>query len=174
MKAIDMTRHEGSKNVALVELGSNRQQMYIVRTDLKPYKTEEADGVTFIEHVFPYKPTMDKIKEFVHAVINAQTDEKILSGFVWNDNPVWLSAENQRNFSEAQRMANINAGILPVTFKLGENAEGEPVYHTFETVEDLNDFYSHAFAYINTCLSEGWQQKDGYDFSEYERQLGLL
>ena len=38
--------------------------------------------------------TLDDIKEAIFADINAHTDEKILSGFVWNGKPVWLSSEN--------------------------------------------------------------------------------
>lgn len=112
---------------------------------------------------------IDKIKEAIIADINARTDEKILNGFEWNGIKVWLSDENQRNFSEAQRMASANAEtVLPLTFKLGEDAEGQPVYHTFETVEELNAFYFSAFAYINQCLVEGWQEKDGMDWAPYE------
>lgn len=91
--------------------------------------------------------------------INAKTDEKIISGFVWNDIHVWLSTENQFNFSEADRKAEKNADILPITFKLGED-DGKPVYYTFETYEELDAFYTAAFAYINLCLNEGWGEKD--------------
>ena len=169
MKEIDMTRREGSKGVALVELASKRKQTYIVRTDVQPYETEESDGVTFIEQRYAYKPTMDDVKEFVFGVINKQTDTNILSGFVWNGHSVWLSAENQRNFSEAHHM-----GLLPVTFKLGEQSDGTAVYYTFETQSELDDFYSSAFTYILNCLQAGWTQKDSYDFTEYEEALNAL
>ena len=113
------------------------------------------------------------VKEAILNDINAKTDEKILSGFVWTPEGgdpinVWLSSENQRNFSEAQRMAAANDAILPLTFKLGETADGAPVYHTFETVAELNSFYLAAFAFINQCLIEGWQQKDAIDWTPYE------
>ena len=180
MDEINMTRREGGKNVALVELSSKRKQKYIVRTDLQPYKTEEADGMTFIEKRFDYKPSIDEVKEFVLGVIDKQTDEKIISGFVWNPAaggvpiPVWLSTENQFNFKSAYDLAVQKQGAtLPVTFKMGE-LDGVPVYHTFETMEDAEDFYVKAVAFINQTLTEGWQKKDGYDFSEYERQLNAL
>lgn len=118
------------------------------------------------------KPTIEQIKAAVYADINAQTDEKILSGFVWNDINVWLSEENQRNFSEAQRIAMIMPdAILPVKFKLGEDAEGNPVYHTFETSEELTGFYLQAVAFINQTLAEGWDRKDGIDWELYEQAL---
>ncbi len=115
--------------------------------------------------------SLEFIKEAILGDINSRTDQKILSGFVWNDVNVWLSAENQRNFSEAQRMASAIPAILPLTFKLGEDAEENPVYHTFETAEELNAFYTSAFAYINQCLNEGWQEKDSIDWSKYEEAL---
>ncbi len=118
------------------------------------------------------KPTLQQVKNAVYADINAQTDAKILSGFVWNDINVWLSEENQRNFSEAQRIAMIMPeAILPVKFKLGEDTDGNPVYHTFETSEELTGFYLQAVAFINQCLAEGWGRKDGIDWEPYLKAL---
>lgn len=111
----------------------------------------------------------DEIKEAILADINAQTDEKILSGFIWNDKPVWLSSENQFNFKAAYDLAVQTQGQnLPVKFKLGENEEGEPVYHTFEDMTEFTDFYTKAIAFINQCLNEGWERKDAIDWSDYE------
>ena len=172
MYTIDFTRRQGSADVLLVEQTSKRHQTYIVRTDIQPYQTEEAVGATFIQIRFDYRPTMTEVRDFVISVINKQTDDRILSGFRWIDKPVWLSEENQRNFSEAQRVAQIAPDtILPATFKLGEDSEGRAVYHEFLTADELTDFYLAIVKYINLCLQEGWQKKDSYDFSEYERQL---
>lgn len=121
--------------------------------------------------IFYKEPHLDmaEIKKAVLDYINAKTDERILSGFVWNGINVWLSSENQRNFSEAQRVALMTNGqSLPVTFKLGENADGQPVYHEFTTTEELTGFYLSAVAFIQQCLGEGWQQKDNIDWSKYE------
>lgn len=122
--------------------------------------------------------SLQDVKEAIIADIDARTDEKILSGFVWNvpqvgGEPVsinvWLSDENQRNFSEAQRMAASDPNkVLPLRFKLGEDENGAPVYYEFTTVEELNDFYFSAFGYINQCLNDGWAEKDAIDWSEYE------
>ena len=118
------------------------------------------------------KPTMDAVKAAIIADINKQTDEKIISGFVWEGINVWLSEENQRNFSEAQRIADSMPDvILPVKFKLGEDADGKPVYHTFETSEELTEFYVTAVGYVNQCLAEGWAKKDGIDWTPYEEAL---
>lgn len=181
MIEIDMTRHKGSQGVALVECANKRKQKYIVRTDLQPYLTEESEGVTFIEKRFDYKPSIEEVKEFVKGVIDKHTDEKIIRGFVWNPAtggdpiPVWLSTENQFNFKSAYDLAmQKNGATLPVTFKMGEQADGTPVYHTFETMEDADDFFVKAVAFINQTLAEGWAKKDSIDWSPYEQALNAL
>lgn len=133
------------------------------------------DGVnaTWYEIYFSQKvktyPTIDEIKESILTDINSQTDEKILKGFVWNNKPVWLSSENQFNFKAAYDLAIQTQGQnLPLKFKLGENEDNEPVYHTFSTVEELNEFYLSAIAFIQQCLNEGWKLKDSIDFSVYK------
>ena len=96
------------------------------------------------------KPTLDAVKRAIIDDINARTD-------------VWLSEENQRNFSEAQRL-----GLTPVKFKLSEADDGTPIYHTFKTAKELNAFYTQAATYIQQCLQDGWDEKDGIDFTPYE------
>lgn len=117
--------------------------------------------------------TLQEVKDAIISDINLQTDKKILSGFLWKpiggeSVNVWLSAENQRNFSEAQRMAEKYGDVvLPLRFKLGEDAEENPVYHVFATVEELDNFYAEAFAFVNQCLNEGWARKDSINWNEY-------
>ena len=173
---IDLKRHGGAEGISVAECIDKHIGTWRVRTDFLAEEGEENQGnVTFIETEFPYKPSMDEVREFCLGVINAQTDMKILTGFVWTPeggNPinVWLSAENQRNFSEADRKAEKNPEILPIVFKIGEQ-DGTPLYHTFETYEELDGFYTQAFAYIQQCLNEGWQEKDNFDFTPYELAL---
>ena len=119
--------------------------------------------------------SLQDVKDAVIGDINARTDEKILTGFVWNPAaggdpvPVWLSTENQFNFKSAYDLAVQKQGAtLPVTFKMGEREDGTPVYHTFETMEDADDFYLQAVAYVNRCLADGWAEKDGIDWTPYE------
>lgn len=137
---------------------------------------EDGEKATWYEVVFykkqTAKPTIEQVKKAVLDDINKQTDEKILTGFVWNDMPVYLSDENQRNFSEAQRIAMIMPdAILPVTFKLGEQADETPIYYEFTTAEELTGFYLQAVAFINQTLADGWQRKDGIDWAPYEAAL---
>lgn len=118
------------------------------------------------------KPSFEQVKAAILADIDKQTDEKILNGYQFTpegaEEPitVWLSKENQTNFSEAHRLQ-----IVPVKFKLNEDADKQPIYHTFETFEELDRFYKGGVQYINQCLNEGWARKDGIDWSPYEQAL---
>lgn len=113
--------------------------------------------------------TFQMVKDAIIADIDAQTDEKILDGYEFTPDGadtsiiVWLSKESQTNFSEAHRLQ-----IVPVKFKLNETANKQPIYHTFETFEELNRFYVGGVAYINQCLNEGWARKDSIDWTPYE------
>ena len=140
-----------------------------------------SDNATWREVYFPKKqvakPSLDQIRDAIEADINAQTDEKILTGFVWTPEGgepinVWLSMENQSNYSEAYHIAERKPeAILPVTFKLGELPDKTPVYHTFETFAELESFYLSGAAFKNQCLNEGWHRKDAIDWSAYEHAL---
>ena len=127
------------------------------------------------------KPDLEAVKKAVIADINAHTDEKILNGFPWailhGDNAgetvnVWLSEENQRNFSEAQRVAAMTEGAnLPLQVKVSEGADGVPVYDSFETIEEITNFYLAGVQFIDVCLKAGWAEKDSIDWAPYEEAL---
>ena len=172
---IDMTRKGGAVGLAVAECIDKRFNTWRVRTDFQPAYDEDGEtqmGVTFIETEFPYKPSLQEVKDFVNGVIDAHTDAKILNGYEFTpdgeDNPivVWLSKENQTNFSEAHRLE-----IVPVKFKLNETADKRAIYHTFMTFAELDRFYKGGVQYINQCLNEGWQEKDSIDWSPYEEAL---
>ena len=133
---------------------------------------EDADGQGFnYRKYYDHVPTVAEIRADIEALINAQTDGKILSGFNWNDTPVYLSTENQFNFKAAYDLAvQTNGKTLPVTFKLGEDAEGKPMYHTFDNLSDFTDFYTQAMTHVVTTLAEGWQRKDSIDYSNYKAE----
>jgi len=142
------------------------------------YQELDAENGTWFEIYLNKKQvsqvSLADVKTAIIADINKRTDEKIISGFVWTPEggdpiPVWLSTENQFNFKSAYDLAvQKNGATLPVTFKMGEDAEGVPVYHTFETMEDADDFYIKAVAFINQTLAAGWDEKDGMDWTPYE------
>ena len=166
--------HLKEKYVPLSQLASGRWKIHFGFT---PYYEEDEDGNkvetqlgTWTEALVPFKPSLEQLKKLVLDAINKEVDEKILSGFVWKDMPVWLSTENQFNYKAAYDLAVMSQGqSLPVTFKFG--ATESPVYYTFETLDDISDFYISAMAYINTTLAEGWKLKDGIDWSVYEEIL---
>ena len=118
------------------------------------------------------RPSFEAAKKAILADIDKHTDEKILNGYPFTpdgaEEPiiVWLSKESQTNFSEAHRLQ-----IVPVKFKLNETADKQPIYHTFETFEELDRFYKGGVQYINQCLNEGWQEKDSIDWAPYEAAL---
>ena len=169
-----MKRVQGSVGVALVECINRYIGKYRVRWDIKPETGENDDkqAVSYYETeiILPHKPNINDIKQAVLEGVNRMIDEKILSGFVWKDMPVWLSTENQFNYKAAYDLAVMSQGqSLPVTFKFGTTES--PVYYTFETLDDISDFYISAMAYINTTLAEGWKLKDSIDWSVYEEAL---
>ena len=128
---------------------------------------------TWTEAIIKPKPSLEQIKSFILNAINRRTDDKILSGFIWNDNQVWLSSENQFNYKAAFDLAmQTNGANLPTVFKFGSSEE--PIYHKFDTLEELTDFYMKAMTYINEQLAIGWAKKDSIDWSVYENTLNNL
>ena len=123
---------------------------------------EDADMGGFdYRHTFSHIPTREEVAKVINDHVNELTDKKILSGFVWNGKSVWLSTENQFNFKAAFDVAVQTGGAtLPVKFKLGEDDNGEPVYHVFEDMSVFSDFYTKAITFIMTALNEGWNEKD--------------
>lgn len=103
--------------------------------------------------------TFDVVKQAILADINDKVKTAIISGFVWNDKPIWLSEENQLNFSQA---------VVPVTLKIGEEEDGTPIYHQFDTSEELKAFSDACNAWKQQCLAAGYAEKDGVDWTPYE------
>lgn len=128
------------------------------------YFEGEQDGEPtryYYQHTFYVRPTSAQVVKFLTDFINQLTDEKILTGYVWNNMNVYLSSENQFNFKAAYDVAVQTGGaILPITFKLGEDADGVPHYYTFEDMATFADFYTGAIAFIQRTLAEGWVEKD--------------
>lgn len=123
----------------------------------------------YMEHEFDHLPEPEEVKSLVIAWYNGKVDEAILSGFTYEDMPVWLSSENQFNYKSAYDLAVQTAGAtLPVTFKFG--TDEQPKYRKFETLTELTDFYTKAMAYIQSTLAEGWQGKDSIDWSAYGKE----
>ena len=113
--------------------------------------------------------SLQDVKDAIIKDINDRTDARILNGYQFtpsgSEDPitVWLSTENQHNFQEAQRLQ-----VVPVKFKLNEDENKQPIYHTFTTTEELDAFYLGGVQYVQQCLNEGWAEKDAIDWAPYE------
>ena len=143
----------------LMKIGRNKWEL------IYGYGTDGVSGWTYRER-FTRKPTMEEIKEIIIAQINRNVEEKILCGLVWKDMPIWLSTENQFNYKAAYDLAVQTGGqSLPVKFKFG--TDEQPVYHTFTTLDDLQEFYMTSLAFVQQVLDEGWAEKDGLDLSVF-------
>ena len=143
----------------LMKIGRNKWEL------IYGYGTDGVSGWTYRER-FTRKPTMEEIKEIIIAQINRNVEEKILCGLVWKDMPIWLSTENQFNYKSAYDCARDTAGqSLPVKFKFG--TDEEPVYYTFTTFEELQEFYMTSLQFVQQVLDEGWAEKDGLDLSVF-------
>lgn len=130
---------------------------------------ETAEGFEYdmASIVTDHEPELRDVVNAVNNFINAKTDEKILSGFVWRENPVWLSSENQFNFKCAYDLAYQTQGAsLPATYKLGEDKDGTPIYFEFKDLETFSDFYLGCIVWIQKCINEGWKEKDSIDYDE--------
>lgn len=121
---------------------------------------ENGQGYDF-RHTFTHKPSKEEVLAVIVSHVNEQTDQKILSGYKWRGKNVWLSSENQFNFKAAYDLAvQKNGETLPVKFKLGNDADGLPVYHTFNSMNAFTDFYTGATNFILQTLAAGWVEKD--------------
>jgi hypothetical protein len=159
-----MKRVEGSAGVALLECTNPVKGKWRVRWDVE---TNEDGSASYMEEELGHRPDAEEIRLLVSQWYNANTDARILSGFEYDGQPVWLSSENQFNYKAAYDLAVQTDGQnLPVTFKLG--TDDEPYYRTFDTVADLQDFYVKAMKHIQDALSEGWRKKDALDLALYE------
>lgn len=103
--------------------------------------------------------TLADIKSAIIGDIDGRTKTAIIGGFKWQEKPVWLSIENQLNFSQA---------TAPVTLKIGEQEDGTPVYHTFETQQNIADFCTACTQWTQQQRESGWQEKDGIDWASYK------
>lgn len=147
------------RNDCLMQIGRSKWEL------IYGFDTDGVSGWTYRQR-FTHKPTLDEIKETIIAQINKNIDEKILCGLTWKDTPIWLSTENQFNYKAAYDLAVQTAGAsLPVTFKFG--TDDEPVYHTFENLDELQEFYTSVITHVQQTLADGWKEKDNINWSVF-------
>lgn len=164
--------HKEDVTEPVYQLDDNGER--VIGEDGSPVITgeKETDLCTALVEIFHGNITESEVRSRLAKYYDSITDWKILSGFEWKGIKVWLSMENQFNYKAAYDLAvQTNGASLPVTFKFGDSV---PVYHTFETLEEISDFYTSALSYVNNTLADGWSRKDSLDWSEYERLLTEL
>lgn len=158
-----MRRIEGTSGVKLIECVNPVKQKWRIRWDVQEKEDGSAD---YMEAEFLEQPSLDVIKSVVLDWYNGLINESILTGFVYEDMPVWLSSENQFNYKAAHDLAVQTSGAtLPVTFKFG--TDEHPQYREFTTLEELTDFYTKAMLHVQNTLADGWTKKDTFDLEKY-------
>lgn len=126
------------------------------------YGHGEEDGQGFdYRHRFDHRPMASEVLKVITDHVDSLTDQKILTGYRWQGKNVYLSSDNQFNFKAAYDVAVQTEGAqLPIKFKIGEDAEGLPMYHTFNSMNAFTDFYTGAISFIQQTLAAGWEEKD--------------
>ena len=97
-----MKKVEGNIGVRLLECINPIKNKWRVRWDVQP---GENGSATYMEEEFDHRPTEDEIRSTVITWHNRETDKDILSGFTYENVPVWLSSENQFNYKAAYDLA---------------------------------------------------------------------
>ena len=137
---------------------SEDQSRVVVMYGLTPTTGDMAEWYQLSFYKKQGRPSFEQVKAAIIADINERVKAKIIGGFVWNEKPVWLSEENQMNFAQA---------VVPATFKIGEDANGDPIYQEFATKTELKAFVEACVQWKQQCLSDGWAEKDGMDWTPY-------
>lgn len=119
--------------------------------------TDEHGGTYEYRHTFDHKPTWEEVKSMLVEAINEHTQETIINGFVWNDQRVWLSDENQRNFMMMEKQPN---ELYPLKVKINEDADGQPIYYTFVSEEEFASFSKLGSQHVLNTWMAGWREKD--------------
>lgn len=158
-----MKRVQGNPGVALIECTNPVRGKWRVRWDV----TTDDSGITsYMEEEFKYRPSIDEIKTLINGWIDERTKSTILSGYKFEGDLVWLSIENQTNYEREYLKAHLGLpGALPMTFKFG--SDEEPVYRTFESMEDIENFYNGYTHHIKQTQLDGWNAKDAIDLELY-------
>lgn len=111
------------------------------------------------------KPSIAEIKSIIFKEIDDKIKRNILSGLVWNGYNVWLSSENQKNYSDWYNLTKDNMNVLPLTAKFTKN--NKTIYYEFSTHEEIASLYAEMVKHINKVINDGRKMKDSIDFSEY-------
>ena len=99
--------------------------------------------------------------------MNEQTQERRVGGYQWNGKQVWLSGENQQNYT-----SDYLAGVLTVKVRVYDtDADASGKVALIETPEDLADFYHGMVQHVRKCIEDGWSVKDSVDYNNLLNQI---
>lgn len=118
------------------------------------------------------RPSMLDIKTIIYKDIDEFISKKILEGMVWNGYNVWLSKENQKNYSDWYLLAVNETEIPSLTAKFTKN--GKNVYYEFSNKEEIKSLYISMVKHINDCVNLGRKMKDEINLDEYKKCLAKL
>lgn len=104
--------------------------------------------------------------EQLSTKINAETDQKILSGFIYQGKEFYLSLENQFNYKSAYDARALLS--YPFTVK------GKDEFISFANAAEFEAFYLAGFAYVQQCIGEGWAKKEALKTKSMTELLALI
>lgn len=106
---------------------------------------------------FDHKPTADEVRKAITSTIDAETEEKVITGFEYDGVRCWLSLTNQQNYSH---ILSNPSQEYPLELKLNEEEDGTPIYGTFATADEFKEFSRAASEYMINTVIAGWRKKD--------------
>ena len=115
------------------------------------------------------------VKAAIEGDINADTSARITQGFAYTvkhgaqegtEVNVWLSKENQSDFHAMHQ--NADALTFPVRYKIGEDADGIPVYEEFADADEMHTICTMTSQHVLACQQDGWARKDAIDWEPYK------
>ena len=115
------------------------------------------------------------VKAAIEGDINAETSALITQGFAYTvkhgaqagtEVNVWLSKENQSDFHAMHQ--NADGLTFPVRYKIGETADGMPVYEEFADADEMHTICTLTSQHVLSCQQDGWDRKDAIDWEPYK------
>ena len=115
------------------------------------------------------------VKAAIEGDINADTSARITQGFAYTvkhgaqagtEVNVWLSKENQSDFHAMHQ--NADGLTFPVRYKIGETADGMPVYEEFADADEMHTICTLTSQHVLSCQQDGWGRKDAIDWEPYK------
>ena len=130
------------------------------------YGEDDMGGYNY-RHRFDHEPEEEELRAVIEAHVNEQTQERIVGGYQWKGKQVWLSGENQQNYTSAYL-----AGELPVKVRVYDpDAYASGTVAVIEKPEELADFYQGMVRHVRECVESGWSVKDSVDYDNILNQI---